>query len=85
MTGIKDNVGFLATGSGVQQFQLSLRGWFVRGARSSLASDAYPLSGSWSGRAALRYPQPSTRLPQTGAARPGARLEPTLLTNWALK
>jgi hypothetical protein len=29
MTGNKDNVGFLATGSGVQQFQLSLGGWFV--------------------------------------------------------
>ena len=46
MTGNEDNVGFLATGSGVQQFQLSLRGGFVRGARSSLASGAYPLSGS---------------------------------------
>jgi hypothetical protein len=29
MTGQEDNVGFLATGSGVKQFQLSLRGCFV--------------------------------------------------------
>jgi hypothetical protein len=29
MTGNEDNVGFLATGSGVEKFQLSLRGWFV--------------------------------------------------------
>ncbi len=29
MTRIEDNVGFLGTGSGVQQFQLSLRGCFV--------------------------------------------------------
>jgi hypothetical protein len=29
MTGKEDNVGFLATGSGVQQFQLSLGGCFV--------------------------------------------------------
>src|ERR1035441_6721633 len=29
MTGQADNVGFLATGSGVKQFQLSLGGWFV--------------------------------------------------------
>ena len=29
MTGKEDNVGFLATGSGVQQFQLSLGGGFV--------------------------------------------------------
>src|ERR1035441_6264392 len=29
MTGKEDNVGFLATGSGVQQFQPSLRGCFV--------------------------------------------------------
>jgi hypothetical protein len=29
MAGNEDNVGFLATGSGVQQFQLSLWGWFV--------------------------------------------------------
>jgi hypothetical protein len=29
MTGHEDNVGFLTTGSGVQQFQLSLWGWFV--------------------------------------------------------
>jgi hypothetical protein len=29
MTGNEDNVGFLATGSGVKQFQLSLRGSFV--------------------------------------------------------
>jgi hypothetical protein len=29
MTGHEDNVGFLATGSGVQQFQLSLWGSFV--------------------------------------------------------
>jgi hypothetical protein len=29
MTGKEDNVGFLATGSGVKQFQLSLWGWFV--------------------------------------------------------
>ena len=29
MTGQADNVGFLATGSGVQQIQLSLGGWFV--------------------------------------------------------
>jgi hypothetical protein len=29
MTGNEDNVGFLTTGSGVQQFQLSLRGCFV--------------------------------------------------------
>jgi hypothetical protein len=33
MTGNEDNVGFLATGSGVKQFQLSLRGWFVLKAR----------------------------------------------------
>ena len=29
MTGQDDNVGFLATGSGVKQFQLSLGGGFV--------------------------------------------------------
>ena len=29
MTGNEDNVGFLATGSGVKQFQLSLGRWFV--------------------------------------------------------
>ena len=29
MTGIEDNAGFLTTGSGVQQLQLSSRGWFV--------------------------------------------------------
>jgi hypothetical protein len=29
MTGKEDNVGFLATGSGVKQFQLSLGGWCV--------------------------------------------------------
>ena len=34
MTGQEDNVGFLATGSGVQQFQLSLGRCFVHGARS---------------------------------------------------
>ena len=33
MTGHEDNVGFLATGSGVKQFQLSLRGWFVHQCR----------------------------------------------------
>jgi hypothetical protein len=58
MTGNADNVGFLATGSGVKQFQLSLRGWFVYGARSSLASGAYPLSGSGSAPAGLRNSQP---------------------------
>jgi hypothetical protein len=46
MIGNEDNVGFLATGSGVEQFQLSPRGWFVRGAHFSLASGGYPLSGS---------------------------------------
>src|SRR5208282_4475866 len=64
MTGNEDNVGFLATGSGVEQFQLSLRGWFVRGARSSLASGAYPLSGSGSAPAGLRNSQlPPANLP----------------------
>ena len=49
MTGNEHDVGFLATGSGVKQFQLSSRGWFVRGARSSLAPGACALSDSGSG------------------------------------
>ena len=85
MTGKEDNVGFRATGSGVKQFQLSFQGWFVRGARCSLAPGAYPLSGSGSAPAGLRNLQPSTTLPHTGDARAGARLESTLLADWALK
>jgi hypothetical protein len=71
MTGNADNVGFLATGSGVKQFQLSLRGWFVRGARSFLASGAYPLSGSEPAPADLRNPQPPNKLAHTGNANYG--------------
>ena len=85
MTGNEDNVGFLATGSGVQQFQLSLRGCFVRGARSSLASVAYPLSGSGSAPAGLQNSQPSAKLPHTGDASTGARVESRLLADWVLK
>ena len=61
MTGNKDNVGFLATGSGVKQFQLSLGGWFVRGVCSSLASGAYPLSGSGPVPAGIRNSQPPNK------------------------
>jgi hypothetical protein len=70
MTGQEDNVGFLATGSGVKQFQLSTRGWFVREARSSLPSGAYPLSGCGSAPAGLRNSQPSqTNLPTLATRR----------------
>ena len=70
MTGNEDHVGFLATGSGVKQFQLSLGGCFVRGARSSLASGAYPLSGSGSAPAGLRNSQlPPANLPTRATRR----------------
>jgi hypothetical protein len=70
MTGQEDNVGFLVTGSGVKQFQLSSRAWFVREARSSLASGAYPLSGSASAPAGLRNSQPpQTNLPTLATRR----------------
>ena len=72
MTGNEDHVGFLATGSGVKQFQLSSRGWFARGARSSLASGAYPLSGSASAPAGLRNPQPPNKPGRPGNAPPPA-------------
>ena len=81
MTGNVDNVGFLTTGSGVQQFQLSLGGWFVRGARFSLASGACPLSAP----AGLRNSQPPNKLPQTGDASAETRVESKLPTDWALK
>jgi hypothetical protein len=48
MTGNEDNLGFLATGSGVEQFQLSLGGWFIRGNRSSLAAGTYGFFDSMS-------------------------------------
>jgi len=70
MTGKEDNVGFLATGSGVQQFQLSLTGWFVPGARSSLASGAYPLSGSASAPSGLWSSQPPDKPAHPGHAPP---------------
>jgi hypothetical protein len=85
MTGQEDNVGFLASGSVVKQFQLSSRGWFVRGPRSSLASGACPLSGSGSAPAGLRNSQLPDKLPHAGDASAGARLESTLLADWALK
>ena len=86
MTGNEDNVGFLATGSGVKQFQLSLRGWFVREARSFLASSGvYPLSGSGSAPAGLRNSQPPNKLPHTGDASAGARVESRPPSDWALK
>ena len=85
MTGNKDNVGFLATGSGVKQFQLSSRGCFVREARSSLASDACPLSGSGPAPAGLRNSQPPNKLPHTGDASAGARVQSRLPSDWALK
>jgi hypothetical protein len=70
MTGKEDNVGFLATASGVKQFRLPSRGWFVREARSSLASGAYPLSGSGSAPAGLRNSQPpQTNLPTLATRR----------------
>jgi hypothetical protein len=72
MTGNEDNVGFLATGSGVKEFQLSSRGSFVRGARSSLASGAYPLSGSASAPAGLRNSQPPNKPAHPGHAPPPA-------------
>lgn len=49
----------------MQRFQLSLRGCFVRGTRSSLASSAYPLSGSGSGPASLQNPEPLSRIPSS--------------------
>ena len=85
MTGDEDNVGFLATGSGVQQFQLSSWGWFVPGSRSPLASGAYPLSSSRWAPAGLRNSQPSTKLPHTGDANAGARAESALLADWTFK
>src|SRR5208282_2072414 len=85
MTGKVDNVGFPRTGSGVEQFQLSLRGWFVRGARSSLASGAYPLSGSGPAPAGLRNSQPPNKLPHAGDASAGARVGFSLLADWALR
>jgi hypothetical protein len=80
MTGNEDNVGFLTTGSGVQQFQLSLRGWFVRGVRSSLASGAYPLSGSGSAPAGLRNSQPPKTCPPWPRAAANSSTPPTANT-----
>jgi hypothetical protein len=84
MTGNVDNVGFPRTGSGVKQFQLSLGEWFVCGAHSSLASGAYPLHGCGSGPVGLRNSEPPNKLPHTGDASAGERLESTLLADWAL-
>ena len=74
MTGLVDIVGFLATGSGVQQFQLSLWGWFVPGAPFSLASGAYPLFGSGSAPACLRNSQPPNKPARPGCAPPTANI-----------
>jgi hypothetical protein len=46
MTGHEDNVGFLATGSGVKQFQLSLGGWFVPQERRLSATSPRAGNGS---------------------------------------
>jgi len=82
MTRNMDNVGLLATGSGMEQFQLSLGGWFVPGTRSSMASGAYPLSGSGSGPADLQKSLSSTQLSHPGDASAGGRVESTLLVDW---
>lgn len=60
MTGIEDNVGCLATESGVPQFQLSLRGWFAHGARSSLAPGTHLLFSAGSDPVDPQNSQPST-------------------------
>jgi hypothetical protein len=44
MTGHEDNVGFLTTGSGVKQFQLSLWGYFVPRCLFFTATTARPAS-----------------------------------------
>src|ERR1035438_1983579 len=52
MTGKVDNVGFLTTGSGVKQFQLSLWGYFVPRCLFFTATPARPASLSRS-----RFPE----------------------------
>jgi hypothetical protein len=46
MTGHEDNVGFLATGTGVKQFQLSLGGCFIPKERRMSATSPRAGSGS---------------------------------------
>ena len=60
MTGNEDNVGFLATESGVKQFQLSLRGGFVLQCRRFSAQLKLPKHTSNSRASAAVQLKPST-------------------------
>ena len=86
MTRIQDNVGFLATGSGVQRFQLSLQGRFVlQGCRfspelrltkraSKVINDKHESSGTRSNRLGLALCPSGAAWAQDDKPRPDANV-----------